>query len=266
MLKVKNVTKKFGNIVALDDVSFEVEPGEFLFITGPSGSGKTTLLRLILREFLPDTGQILLEDYDITDLKGKEIPLLRQQIGVVFQDFKVLPFRTLRENIEVALSVIGLPKSEWEARVDRVLDLVDLSDRDKLFPAQLSGGELQRASLARALVVNPKIILADEPTGNLDWDTTDKIIDLFEKINAEGKTVLMATHHQGVINKLDKRIIELKKHQTESESEPEEEKEEKNVEKKETQEKKDEKKTKKHKKNKKKKDKSKKKKLKLKWW
>jgi cell division transport system ATP-binding protein len=210
MLKVNNVSKSFGNIVALEDISFDVDPGEFVFLTGPSGSGKTTLLRLILRELLPDTGEIYLEDKDITQLRLREVPALRQQIGTVFQDFKILNERTVRENIEVALAVIGLGKNEWRDRVDHVANLVGLSNRVELFPSQLSGGELQRVSLARALVVNPKIILADEPTGNLDWETSERIMQLFEKINQEGKTILMATHNQNIIDTMKKRVIEVK--------------------------------------------------------
>ena len=211
MLSVKNLTKSFGKIIALEDVSFDVGEGEFVFITGPSGSGKTTLIRLILRELLPDTGEILLEDLDITKLKGSEVPKLRQKIGVVFQDFKVLPERTLRENVEIALAVIGLARSEWKARVNHVLKLVGLSERSELFPSQLSGGELQRASMARALVVNPQIIIADEPTGNLDWETADHLMELFKNINKEGKTIIMATHHKLIVDKLKKRNIKLKK-------------------------------------------------------
>jgi len=210
MLEVKNVTKTFGDITALTDVSFKIGEGEFVFISGPSGAGKTTLLRLILREFKPNQGEILLDGEDIAKLPSKSIPKLRQHIGVIFQDFKVIPERTVAENVEVALAVLGLPKNEWPARIEHVLKLVGLSDRANLFPSQLSGGELQRASMARALVVNPKIILADEPTGNLDWETADKIMDLFDKVNAEGKTIIMATHHKLIIDKMKKRIIELK--------------------------------------------------------
>lgn len=211
MLEVKNVTKTFGRIVALKNLSFTVEDGEFVFIAGPSGAGKTTLLRLIIREILPDQGEILLDGENITKIPKKEVPKLRQKFGVIFQDFKVLPERTVSENVEVALAVIGLPREEWTARVDHVLKLVGLEDRANLFPSQLSGGELQRVSMARALVVNPKIILADEPTGNLDWETADNLMDLFEKINKEGKTIIMATHHRLIIDKMKKRVIELKR-------------------------------------------------------
>lgn len=219
MISLKNVTKTFGKIKALENISFEVGKGEFVFICGPSGAGKTTILRLILRDYLPDSGEILFEGKNIAKLPKEEIPSLRQKIGVVFQDFKVLPERTLRENVEVALAVIGVPDKEWQARVDQVLKLVGLSERSELFPAQLSGGELQRVSLARALVVNPKVILADEPTGNLDWDTADELMKLLEKINKEGKTIIMATHHRLIVDKhslppdggkLKRQVIQLK--------------------------------------------------------
>lgn len=210
MLKIEKVSKTFGDVVALSNLSFEVKKGEFVFIVGPSGSGKTTLIKLIIRELQPSSGKIFVNGKDISKIKEEDIPKLRQKIGVVFQDFKVLPERTLRENIEVALAVVGVEEDKWKARVDKVLELVGLKDRSELFPAQLSGGELQRASLARALVVNPDLILADEPTGNLDWDTAEEIIELLEKINKEGKTVLMATHHKVMVDKMKKRVIELK--------------------------------------------------------
>src|SRR3990170_3785365 len=210
MIEFKNVSKSYGSIKALADISFKVANGEFVFITGPSGAGKTTLLKLILREILPDSGQIVFDGADIVGLSQEEVPHLRQKIGVVFQDFKVLPERTVRENVEVPLAVVGVNPEEWEGRVDQVLKLVGLDARTELFPSQLSGGELQRVSLARALVVNPKLILADEPTGNLDSETADGVMDLFEKINQEGKTVIMATHNERIIEKYKKREIKIK--------------------------------------------------------
>ena len=210
MLEVRDVTKKFGAITALKDITFNIDDGEFVFISGASGAGKTTLLRLLLREITPDTGEIKFAGKDITKLPSSQIPKIRQKIGCVFQDYKVISERTVRENTQVALAVIGLPRAEWDARVEHVLKLVGLSQRMNLFPSQLSGGELQRLSMARALVVNPKIVLADEPTGNLDWETADKIMDLFEKINSEGKTVIMATHNRLIIDKMKKREIKLK--------------------------------------------------------
>ena len=210
MIKVVSVTKRFGEVSAVEEISFEVEEGEFVFIMGPSGAGKTTLLKLLLREYLPEKGQIFFDKVDITQLKDKEIPSFRQKIGVVFQDYKLLSERTVRENVEVPLAVIKVPQAEWEARVDTILNLVGLSKKAEMFPSQLSGGELQRVSLARALIVNPKLVMADEPTGNLDWDTAESIVELFEKINKEGKTVIMATHNHAIVDKLKNRVIELK--------------------------------------------------------
>ena len=209
MIVFKNVTKDFGSINALHDVSFEVKPGEFVFLTGPSGAGKTTILKMILREVLPDSGKVFFDKTDILEIPPKDVPYLRQQMGIVFQDFKVLPERTVTENVEVALAVSDVPEEEWESRVKHVLKLVGLGSRSRLFPSQLSGGELQRVSLARALVINPKLILADEPTGNLDWKTAEEIMELLEKINKEGKTIIMATHHEGIIKHAKHRVIEL---------------------------------------------------------
>jgi cell division transport system ATP-binding protein len=209
MIKFSDVTKSFGSINALNKISFEVKSGEFVFLTGPSGSGKTTILKMILREILPDSGEVLFDGVNIVSLPDKEVPRLRQQMGIVFQDFKVLPERTVSENVEVALAVSNVDSDEWVTRVNHVLKLVGLDKRANLFPSQLSGGELQRVSLARALVVNPKLILADEPTGNLDWKTAEGIMELLEQINKEGKTIIMATHHEGIIKHAKHRIVKL---------------------------------------------------------
>jgi cell division transport system ATP-binding protein len=210
MVIFKNVSKSFGSVKALEDISFEIKKGEFVFIIGLSAAGKSTLLKLILKEFNPDKGQIIFDGIDVVNLHKNDIPLLRQKIGVVFQDLKVLTERTVRENVEVGLAVTGVPQEKWNERVNDILRLVGLSKRSEFFPSQLSGGELQRVSLARALVVNPKLVLADEPTGNLDWETSIGIMDLFEKINKEGKTIIMATHNQMLVEKYKKRTIELK--------------------------------------------------------
>ncbi|MFI5241131.1 MAG: cell division ATP-binding protein FtsE [Microgenomates group bacterium] len=209
MVKFKDVTKRFGSVLALDKASFEVDKGEFVFLTGPSGAGKTTILKLILGDVTADSGKVEIDGVDVSEIKSQDIPLFRQKIGTVFQDFKVLSERTVSENVEVALAVIGLNQSEWEERVKHVLKLVGLEKQINMFPSQLSGGELQRVSLARALAVNPKILLADEPTGNLDWETSDSIMQIFEKINKEGKTIIMATHNQEVIKRHKKRVIEV---------------------------------------------------------
>lgn len=209
MITFKNVTKTFGDVVALKNVSFEVKKGEFLFITGASGSGKTTILRLILGETLPDSGEILFGSTNVAEVSPSELPLLRQRIGCVFQDYKLLSEKTVQENVEIALAVLGIPEEEWQEKVDKVLKVVGLTNRKDFFPAQLSGGELQRVSLARALVVNPELILADEPTGNLDWDTADQIMNLLERVNKEGKTVIVAIHNREIVAKMKKRIYEL---------------------------------------------------------
>ena len=158
---------------------------------------------------LADSGEIEVDGVNIANVNERDIPIYRQKIGTVFQDFKVLPERTVAENVEVALAVIGLPQDDWDQRVKHVLKLVGLINQIGLFPAQLSGGELQRVSLARALIVNPKLLLADEPTGNLDWQTSDSIMQIFEKINKEGKTIMMATHNQEILKKYKKRVIHL---------------------------------------------------------
>ncbi len=209
IIKFDKITKKFGSVVALENVSFEVGHSEFIFITGPSGSGKTTLLKLILGELSPDSGEVIVDGVNVKNLKEKDLPFFRQKIGIVFQDFKVLQERTVTENVEVALAVIGIPEAEWGERVKHVLKLTGLTRQAELFPSQLSGGELQRVSLARALSVNPKLLLADEPTGNLDWETSDSMMQLFEKINKEGKTIIMATHNLEIIKKYKKREIHI---------------------------------------------------------
>jgi cell division transport system ATP-binding protein len=223
MLKFDKVTKFFGDQPALDSVSFEITKGEFAFLTGPSGSGKTTTIRLILKDTEPDEGEIVVDDKDISGLKRKDIPGYRQKIGVVYQDYKLIPEKTIAENVEIALAVIGLPQKEWRSRVEHVLKLVEIGEKINMFPAQLSGGELQRAALARALVVNPDLILADEPTGNLDWETSMNIMELFEKINKEGKTILMATHHKQIIDKMGKRVVRLDKAKPENHDKSEKE-------------------------------------------
>ncbi len=210
MIEFKNVTKTFGNIKALNDVSFKIEPGEFVFIIGPSGSGKTTVLRLLISQFKPTTGYISFDGSDITNIKTSQIPKLRQKIGVVFQDFKLLKEKNIRENIETALAIKGVPQKEWGMRITEVLKLVGLLNRAELFPVQLSGGELQRVAIARALATDPKIIFADEPTGNLDWETGEVIMALLDKINKSGKTVIVTSHNLEIIKRMKKRVIKLK--------------------------------------------------------
>lgn len=211
MIKFDKVTKKFGEIVALEGASFEIKPGEFVFITGPSGAGKTTIVKLILREYLPTTGEIKVGEHDLTEMKKKDIPKLRRNIGVVFQDFKLLTDRTVWENVALALRVLGKEEEEINKEIPKILKLVSLEERANLFPSQLAGGELQRAGLARAVVGQPDIIIADEPTGNLDLATAWQIIRLLQKVNKMGKTVIMATHNFEIVNSMKERVIELDK-------------------------------------------------------
>lgn len=213
MIKFSNVTKRFGDIVALEKVSFEIEPKEFVFIIGPTGAGKTTLIRLILREYLPTSGSIKVENIDVAKLPHSELIKLRRKIGVVFQDLKLLPDRTVYENVAMALKILGKKEEEIRGEVENVLDLVGLTDRVDLFPSQLAGGELQRTCLARAVVAKPEIVIADEPTGNLDPAACWKIIKLLQEINKLGKTVIMATHNFEIVDSLKVRVIEFNKGQ-----------------------------------------------------
>lgn len=210
MVKFENVTKKFGSSVALDDVSFELEEGGFVFLTGPSGAGKTTLIRLLLRELKPDEGKILIEGKDISQLSPHDIPFYRRKIGVVFQDFKLLYDRTVYENVGLGLEVSG-QTGNGDQKIKKALEEVGIADKADLFPRQLAGGELQRAVLARALVIEPRIILADEPTGNLDPETGMQIVKLLDNVAKDGKTVIMATHNAEIVNSLKRHVVELKK-------------------------------------------------------
>ncbi|MDO8452265.1 MAG: cell division ATP-binding protein FtsE [bacterium] len=209
MVKFENVTKKFGSTKALEDVSFDIEEGDFIFLTGHSGAGKTTLLKLLLRELKPDSGKIIIDGVDIATLKKREVPFYRRKLGIVFQDFKLLYDRTVYENVELALEVAG-DKEKRVEKIKKALEEVGLSDKANLFPRQLSGGELQRAVIARAIVSNPKLIIADEPTGNLDPVTSRQIVDLLNKATDSNTTVIMATHNENIVNSLKRRVINLK--------------------------------------------------------
>jgi len=211
MIKFEKVTKKFGEITALEEVSFAVAPGDFVFLTGPSGAGKSAIIKLILHEYLPTSGTIQVDGINVEKMKSKEIMDLRRKVGVVFQDFKLLTDRTLLENVILPLEVFGNNSKTIGDKVKEVLELVGLSDRGSLFPAQLAGGELQRVCIARAMIGNPKILLADEPTGNLDMGTAWQIIKTLKKINKLGTTVLMATHNVEIVKSLKERVIALDK-------------------------------------------------------
>ncbi len=212
MIIFDQVSKEFptGETV-LRDINLTIEPQEFVVVSGPSGSGKTTLLRLIIKDLEPSRGTISVDGEDITKLSSKHIPRLRRKVGFVFQDFKIIPDKTIWENIALSLEIIGLKKEDMEERIKHLLELIGLPQKGELFPRQLSGGEIQRVTIARAVAAQPAILLADEPTGNLDDETAWGIAKLLQQINELGTTVIIATHNQDFIGKLPVRHLELKK-------------------------------------------------------
>ena len=210
MIELQNVNKTYKTgTVALRDISIQVDKGEFVFVVGSSGSGKTTLLRLLLREELPDSGRILEAGRDIVNLPKWRVPYLRRNIGCVFQDFRLLPNKTVFENVAFALEVIGRPSSVVNQQVPQILDLVGLSHKSKSLPNELSGGEQQRVAVARAFVNRPLILLADEPTGNLDPSNSQAVMALLDRINRTGTTVVVATHDKVLVDQMRRRVIEL---------------------------------------------------------
>lgn len=210
MIQLFNVTKIYANgVKALNDISVSIEKGDFVFVVGPSGAGKSTLIKLLYREEEPDRGQILVKGKSIVRLKSKEVPLLRRSIGVVFQDFKLLPDRTVYENVAFAMEVVESPRKAIEQRVPKVLEMVGLKGKEQRLPGQLSGGEQQRVAVARAIVNNPDLLIADEPTGNLDPDTSWEIMDLLSNINKRGTTIVMATHAKEIVNLMKKRVLAM---------------------------------------------------------
>jgi cell division transport system ATP-binding protein len=210
MIRLENVTKTYkGTTVALRDCSVDIQKGEFVFLVGPSGSGKSTFLRLLTKEEEPEEGTIWVAGKDIGQLNHWKIPYLRRNMGCIYQDFKLLPNKSVYENVAFALEVIGRPKHVVSSQVTQILDLVGLSKKTGNLPHELSGGEQQRVSIARAFVNRPLILLADEPTGNLDPNTTVGIMRLLDRINKTGTTVVMATHSKGIVDTMRRRVIEL---------------------------------------------------------
>lgn len=211
VIKFENVSKKFASSdYALSEINLEIQGGEFLFLVGPSGAGKSTLLRLLTREYLPTSGKIYVGDTDLSKIPKKEIPFLRRRIGFVFQDFKLLDERTVFENVALSLEVRGYSNDDIKKEVERILKLFEIWDKRNLFPSQLSGGEAQRTAIARAMIGKPEILLADEPTGDLDPQTSWSVLQLLSEINSWGTTVIMATHNQEVVNALKRRVVSLK--------------------------------------------------------
>ncbi|HEY4602089.1 MAG TPA: cell division ATP-binding protein FtsE [Cerasibacillus sp.] len=210
MIKMENVFKKYPNgVTALNGVSIHIEKGEFVYVVGPSGAGKSTFIKMIYREVKPTTGLVEVNGANTSELKDKEVPFFRRRIGVVFQDFKLLSKLTVYENIAFALEVIEESPRNIRKRVMEVLELVDLKNKARFLPNELSGGEQQRVSIARAIVNRPDIVIADEPTGNLDPDTSWEIMRVFEEINERGTTIIMATHSKEIVNKMKRRVIAI---------------------------------------------------------
>ncbi len=211
MLRLEHVSKLYPTSVrpALDDVSMDVDPGEFVFLIGPSGSGKSTLLRLLLREESPTSGNVFVANWNVARLPHRKVPKLRQRMGCVFQDFRLLGDRTVAENVAFALEVTGKSEHTIRTVVPEVLDLVGLDGKGDRMPAELSGGEAQRVAIARALANRPLVLLADEPTGNLDPETSDDIMLLLDRINRTGTTIVMATHDRQIVDAMRRRVVEL---------------------------------------------------------
>lgn len=210
MIRFKNVSKLYENKVkALTDVNIDIETGEFVFLVGPSGSGKSTFIRMLLKEIDPTEGTITVGNADLSVIKRKQIPYYRRKIGMVYQDFRLIPTLNVYENVAFAMRVVEASEKEIRKRVPIVLSLVGLSHKYKMFPNELSGGEQQRVSLARAIVNNPTLLIADEPTGNLDPETASEIMNLLDDINKAGTTILMATHAKEIVDSMHKRVIAI---------------------------------------------------------
>ncbi|KXB66471.1 cell division ATP-binding protein FtsE [Parvimonas sp. KA00067] len=210
MLEFIEVNKTYTNdVCALKNLSFKIEDGEFVFLIGASGAGKTSIIKMLLREIKPTSGQIIVDDVNIVKLRNRKIPQLRRTMGVVFQDFRLLEGKTVFDNIKYPLQILGVSKKEINERVTELLELVGLSDRANAFPNQLSGGEQQRICIARAIVNKPKYLIADEPTGNLDPNTSEEIMKALLDVNASGTTVIVSTHDKDIVNKLKKRVISM---------------------------------------------------------
>lgn len=209
MIAFNNVSKSYNGQPVLEDISFKVAPGEFLSIIGKSGAGKSTIIRLLIGEEKPQKGRVIFGPHEVNKMKPDELPPLRRKIGIVFQDFKLLPTKTAYENVAFALEVEGRQQEEIEELVPQMLDLVGLADKANSFPHELSGGMKQRVAIARAMIHRPAVVVADEPTGNLDHDNAEDIVNLLLKINELGTTVMLATHSRDILNKVRKRVIAL---------------------------------------------------------
>jgi len=212
MIELINVAKRYKNgVMALSDINIKIEKGEFVFLVGPSGAGKSTLVKILLKETDPTQGRVIIDNDNITNIHRRKIPFLRRKIGVVFQDFRLLPNKTVYENVAFAMEVVEAHPREIRRQVPIILSMVGLSSKAKMYPDELSGGEHQRVSIARAIINNPPILIADEPTGNLDPDTAWEIMKLLRQINRRGTTVVMATHAKDIVDLMQQRVIALEK-------------------------------------------------------
>jgi len=212
LIQLKNVSKVYGNgTYALSNVNLNIESGEFVFLVGPSGAGKSTMIKLLLKEIEPSVGEIIVNNKELSKMKRQDIPYYRRNLGVVFQDFRLLPDQTVYENVAFAMEIVEASKKEIRRQVPTILGLVGLASKANAYPHQLSGGEQQRTALARALVNNPSILIADEPTGNLDPHTSMEIMKIFNMINHRGTTVIMATHAKDIVDSMKKRVVTFRK-------------------------------------------------------
>lgn len=210
MLEMIDVSKIYpGGSVALQDINVRIEQGEFVFIVGPSGAGKSTFFKMLFREVLPSSGKVIVNGHDLVKMTDKEIPYFRRQLGIVFQDYRLMPDRTVYDNVAFAMQVIETPYRKIKRRVNDVLDLVGLRKRAHAYPTELSGGEQQRIAIARAIVNDPILLIADEPTGNLDPETSWEIMDIFREVNKSGTTIVMATHDREIVDEMEKRVIAI---------------------------------------------------------
>ncbi len=209
MITFDHVTKKYRTNIGLDDVSVHINKGDFVFLVGPSGAGKSTFIKLILKEINADDGTITVGDYEVSSLSNREIPMFRRKVGTVFQDFRLLPKKTVFENVAFAMEVLHKSPRQIRKQVPQILSLVGISDKAHKYPDELSAGEQQRVAIARAIVNNPQVLIADEPTGNLDPDTAWEIMDLLDQINLRGTTIVMVTHAKDIVDRMRKRVIAI---------------------------------------------------------
>ncbi len=209
MITFTNVTKKYGENIGLENASVNIEKGDFVFLVGPSGAGKSTFIRLILKEINADSGKIKVGDYIVTELSSRQIPQLRRKIGIVFQDFRLLPKKTVFENVAFAMEIMHKSRRQIRKRVPQVLELMGIEDMGNRYPQELSAGEQQRVAIARAIINNPKVLIADEPTGNLDPETATGIMELLDEINRTGTTIVMVTHAKDIVDRMNKRVIAI---------------------------------------------------------